>query len=86
MKRTVFFNVLVLASLVAFVSQAQDKKMPSPPASTEAAIDGIKVKNDYSQPSARGRKIMGGLVPFGEVWRTGANASTSIDFSADAKV
>ena len=41
---------------------------------------------DYHQPSARGRKIMGGLVPYGEVWRTGANTTTSINFAADAKI
>ncbi|MFN7258605.1 MAG: DUF2911 domain-containing protein, partial [Cyclobacteriaceae bacterium] len=65
---------------------AQDKKMPSPPAKATGAIDGVTVTIDYHQPSARGRKMLGGINPYGEVWRTGANATTSIDFSANAKV
>jgi hypothetical protein len=44
------------------------------------------VEITYSRPSARGRQIFGGLVPYGEVWRTGANASTKISFSAPTKL
>ncbi len=40
----------------------------------------------YSRPSAKGRKIYGGLVPFGEIWRTGANASTKLTFSEDVTI
>ena len=40
----------------------------------------------YSRPSAKGRPIIGGLVPFGEVWRTGANGSTTISFSTAVKL
>ena len=64
----------------------QMKKPASPPAKAEGTIDGVKVTIDYSAPSARGRKIMGGLVPFGKVWRTGANATTTIQFSGDVKI
>jgi hypothetical protein len=77
---------LFFASLVAIAQDDKAKKMPSPPAKAEATIDGVKVTIDYHQPSAKGRKIMGGLVPFGQVWRTGANATTSIEFSADATI
>lgn len=53
------------------VACAQDKsKRPSPPAVASGTIDGVSIKIDYSQPSVKGRKIMGGLVPYGEVWRT----------------
>lgn len=45
-----------------------------------------EVKLSYSRPSAKGRKIFGDLVPFGEVWRTGANASTKLTFSQDVKI
>ncbi|NJN41678.1 MAG: DUF2911 domain-containing protein [Flammeovirgaceae bacterium] len=66
---------------------AQDKKpMASPPATAQGTIDGVTVKVDYHQPSAKGRKIMGGLVPYDKVWRTGANASTSIEFSDNVKI
>jgi hypothetical protein len=86
MKRSVFYNTFMLALVFAFGALAQDKKMPSPPATAEGTVDGIKVKIEYHQPSARGRKIMGGLVPFGEVWRTGANETTSIEFSGPVKL
>lgn len=73
----------VALSIAAF---AQDKKPASPPAKAEGTIDGVKITIDYSQPSAKGRKIMGGLVPYGEVWRTGANATTTIEFSENVKI
>jgi hypothetical protein len=58
----------------------QDKsKRPSPPASAECKFTGGKsVKIDYSSPRAKGRKVMGELVPFGKVWRLGANEATSL--------
>jgi len=85
MKRvSTMFTLLALMFSVAVI--AQDKKMPSPPAKAEGTIDGVKVTINYHQPSAKGRKIMGGLVPYGEVWRTGANNSTSIEFSSDVKI
>jgi Protein of unknown function (DUF2911) len=84
MKRKFFFSTLLLA--VVFGAWAQDKKMPSPPALTEGSIDGVKVKIDYHQPSARGRKMLGGHEAFGTVWRTGANETTSIEFFSPAKV
>jgi hypothetical protein len=83
-KQSILF--LLLATIFSASAIAQDKKMPSPPAKVNATIDGVVVTIDYHQPSAKGRKIIGALVPFGEVWRTGANATTSIDFSANAKV
>jgi len=76
---------LTLIALV-FSLSAWAQKPASPPAKAEGSIDGVKVTIDYAQPSAKGRKIMGELVPFGEVWRTGANAVTTIEFGADVKV
>lgn len=76
---------LTLIALV-FSLSAWAQKPVSPPAKAEGSIDGVKVTIDYAQPSAKGRKIMGELVPFGEVWRTGANAVSAIEFGADVKV
>ena len=45
-----------------------------------------KVNLSYARPSAKGRKVFGDLVPFGEVWRTGANASTKLTFTEDVKI
>ncbi|HTJ50364.1 MAG TPA: DUF2911 domain-containing protein [Cyclobacteriaceae bacterium] len=76
--------LLVIFATVSFV-QAQDKPA-SPKAEVEGSIGAAKVKIVYCQPSAKGRKIMGGLVPFGEVWRTGANEATTIEFDKAVKI
>ncbi len=86
MKKQISMMLTLFAVALAMQTMAQDKKMPSPPAKAEGTIDGIKVAIDYHQPSAKGRKIMGGLVPYGEVWRTGANATTTIEFSENVKI
>ena len=62
--------------------RAQEKKPLSPPAKAESTVAGKKITINYSAPSMRGRKIMGGLVPLGEVWRTGANAATTMTTEA----
>jgi predicted methyltransferase len=49
---------------------------PSPPDSAEARVGGARVKVCYSRPAARGRRIMGELIPLGTLWRTGANEAT----------
>jgi len=60
---------------------------PSPAASASCDLGGGKtIKTDYSSPRMKGRKIYGGLVPFGEVWRTGANEATTFVTSADVVV
>jgi hypothetical protein len=66
----------------------QDKsKRPSPPAKAECAFaDGKTIAVDYSSPRMRGRKIYGGLVPYGQVWRTGANEATTFVTSANLVV
>src|SRR6516162_6269698 len=70
--------------LFATVSFAQ-KDRPSPPASATCNFaDGKSIKVNYSSPRAKGRKIYGGLVPYGEVWRTGANEATT--FVTDANL
>src|SRR6185436_7972793 len=76
MQSTPFFLIPLLAS----VSFAQ---VLSPPAKTETVIDGKKLTIAYSSPSIRGRKIMGGLVPYGTVWRTGADNATTFQTAAD---
>src|SRR6202012_364486 len=50
----------------------------SPPAKAAATIDGNKITVDYYAPSMHKRKIFGELVPFGEVWATGANWATKL--------
>ncbi|NOT74071.1 MAG: DUF2911 domain-containing protein [Cyclobacteriaceae bacterium] len=80
------FIAMIMLAFVATGAFAQDKAKPSPAAVAEGVIDGVNVKITYSAPSARGRKIVGGLDPYGKVWRTGANETTTIEFSAPVKV
>jgi len=82
-RKLVFFALAALAS--AAVLCAQGAK-PSPPAKAEVELKGKSVTIVYSRPSMRGRKIMGGLVPYGEVWRTGANEATSLKTAVDLEI
>lgn len=82
--KTVLMTFLAFAAVVAFAQG--DKKMPSPPAKAEGKSGAATITIDYHQPSAKGRKIMGGLVPYGEVWRAGANKTTTITVSAPLKI
>lgn len=63
--------------LAALSVQAQENR-PSPPATANVTLKGQTVDIAYSRPSMRGRKIMGDLVPYGSVWRTGANEATTL--------
>jgi hypothetical protein len=76
-KKAVLLTLLVLA--VTSLVSAQDKKpRPSPPAQTQCKFsNGKTLTINYSSPRAKGRKIFGDLVPYGEVWRTGANEATT---------
>lgn len=58
---------------------------PSPAATLKQQVGITDIEINYNRPSARGRKIFGGLVPYGEVWRTGANSATKISFSTPVK-
>ncbi|HEX4383867.1 MAG TPA: DUF2911 domain-containing protein [Myxococcales bacterium] len=76
MTKTIAAGALLTLSVATFAFA--QKKQASPPAQTSATFGGKAVKIDYSAPSVRGRKIFGDLVPLGKVWRTGANASTTL--------
>jgi hypothetical protein len=78
------FPVAILL-LVAEVSIAQDKPL-SPKETVDATISGVKTKIVYCRPSARGRKMLGGKEPYGQVWRTGANEATTIQFDKPVKI
>lgn len=74
-----FFSLTIVAA-------CQGNK-PSPAASASCDLgSGKTIKTAYSSPRMKGRKIYGGLVPFGEVWRTGANDATTFVASADVVV
>jgi len=79
---------LALIAGIATSSFAQGLKLPalSPTAKIEQSFSTSEISIEYSRPSMRGRKIFGGLVAYGEVWRTGANAATKVTFGEDVNV
>lgn len=83
MKRSLL--ILALFALALTVVMAQEKPK-SPPVAVEGTIDGVLVKIDYSAPSARGRKMLGGNEPYGKVWRTGANKATVFEINKPIQV
>ena len=80
--------LLCLIVAVIVVRAQQDKsKRPSPPATAKCELAGGKsVTIDYSSPRKKGRVIFGELVPFGEVWRAGANEATTFVTTGDLMV
>jgi hypothetical protein len=76
----------VLASL-AMVAVPSWGQVASPPAKANCKFsDGKTIDVDYSSPRMRGRKIFGGLVPYGEPWRAGANDATTFVIDTDVNV
>jgi DUF2911 family protein len=81
MKNLLMAGLLLLAS--QFDMSAQKNEAPKSP---KATAEGKDVSVKYGQPSKRGRVIFGELVPYGEVWRTGANEATEITFKKDVMI
>jgi tetratricopeptide (TPR) repeat protein len=80
--------VLTLVCCTALLADAQTIKTPAPSPSQSVKQDfGIStIELNYSRPGMKGRKIFGDLVPYGKVWRTGANSATRIKFSDDVSI
>lgn len=84
----------LLPALLALTLVAQDKPQPvrltplrvSPAATLSQDFGLSQIKLSFARPAVKGRKIWGEVVPFGQVWRTGANAATSITFTHPCKV
>jgi hypothetical protein len=75
-------SLLFCAVLVSSIVSAQD----SPRQNASGTVAGASVNIDYGSPSVRGRKIWGDLVPFGQLWRTGANPATIFQTNKDIKI
>src|SRR5210317_2250939 len=79
--------ITLLLLFGAFTLQAQiQTPQPSPSSKVHQTIGLSEVSIDYSRPAMRGRTIFGDLVPYGKVWRTGANANSKITFSTDVTI
>lgn len=76
-------RILFFLSLLSFQIYAQTTPQPSPGASFTQTVGITKISVEYSRPGVKNRTVFGGLLPYGKVWRTGANAPTTIEFSND---
>jgi hypothetical protein len=78
-------SILAAASLLGAVSSFAQIKAPAPsPASELKQVVGVTdFTVNYSRPGMKGREIYGGLVPYGQLWRTGANAPTKLSFDSE---
>jgi hypothetical protein len=84
MKKALF--VLFATGAFSFAQAQPDLPQPSPKAVLSQTVGLTEVTIEYSSPAVNGRSIWGSLVPYGEVWRTGANAASKITFSRDVKI
>lgn len=82
------FRILALSILAGIglsaSAQGDKNKRQSPPATMEHTVNDAHITIKYSQPSVKERDIYGGLVPYGKVWRTGANEATT--FTTDKAI
>ena len=84
MRRHIAVAVMMMFAALTLAAQEDKSKRPSPPGTAEVTFDsGKKITIEYSRPYAKGRQVMGGLVPYGSVWRTGANEATSLKTDTD---
>ncbi len=77
---------LLITAFPAVAQRGDDADRASRNGKVEGTIDGVTVTLEYGRPKVKGRTIWGGLVPYGQVWRTGADEATTITFSADVEI
>src|SRR5450756_376502 len=87
MKRSSALAFSFVAAVVSLPILAQAPTPQASPAGTASGAAGAaKITIEYHRPSVKGREIWGGLVPYGQVWRLGANEATTIGFPGPVKV
>ncbi|MFL6236782.1 MAG: DUF2911 domain-containing protein [Thermoanaerobaculia bacterium] len=79
-------GLLLVMTAGAALAQQLDLPRPSPNASVTQMVGITEVTIKYSRPGVKGREVWGKLVPYGEVWRTGANENTTIKFNTPVKI
>lgn len=86
MIKSLFLSVFTLLATCTIGFSQIKTPAPSPSASFKQEVGLISMEVEYSRPSKKGRVVFGDLVPYGEMWRTGANASTKVTFSDKVSV
>ena len=72
-------GVIVTAAVIASAALlASQQKRASPHETVSSTVDGAKISITYGRPYMKGRKVVGGLIPYGNVWRTGADEATTL--------
>lgn len=84
--RVICFAVIITIITAGMSAYAQQPPASPPGTASVSFADGKTITIAYSRPSMRGRQIFGGLVPYGQVWRTGANAATSFKTDVDLTI
>ena len=79
-------GVVMATNAMAQSAQKLEFPQPSPASTLKQKVGLTDVEFNYSRPSAKGREIWGNVVPYGQVWRTGANAATKLVFSTKVKL
>ena len=79
--RAIIFTLLLITVNLSF-SQINTPRV-SPASEVKQMVGLTEIEIEYSRPSMRGREVFGNLVPFGKIWRTGADSSTKISFDTD---
>lgn len=78
--------VILAVATVSFLQAQLKTPAASPKATVQQTVGLTEVNIEYSRPSAKGRTIFGDLVPFGKLWRTGANQNSMVSFSEDVTI
>ncbi|HEX8041750.1 MAG TPA: DUF2911 domain-containing protein [Chryseosolibacter sp.] len=91
MKKFLIFSLIgiaVITAIVAFIGfiQLKNTKSFSPEDEVIFTQGDLRIKVFYNRPSKKGRRIFGGLVPYNQVWRTGANEATTFETNKDLQI
>ena len=84
--RKIILGIIAFATTFSVNSQSIKTPPPSPPQTIKQDFGISSIELSYSRPGVKGRKVFGDLVPYGNVWRTGANSATTIDFADDVTI
>jgi len=84
--RKIILGIIAFATTFSVNSQSIKMPPPSPPQTIKQDFGISSIELSYSRPGIKGRKVFGDLVPYGNVWRTGANSATTIDFADDVTI
>lgn len=85
-KSSILILALLLTPTWAWAERGDDTNRKSKNGKAEGQIAGVEITIEYGRPGVKERQIWGALVPYGRVWRTGADEATTIEFSGDVRI